>query len=407
METTKSRRTRVGLLALRGLSLQRRLPLLICVLLLCILVVFSISSYLTVKKTYLEAGRDRLRSLSTQLSTLFGQSFQALLQTSRQSANQESIRTFLATNKDDDKFNALQDLQKLKQDTVTISSVLLNKKGQPLLNVFRDGSQEKLPEVPGLINASIPESGLIGSIYRVGDRMYYPVIIPVREGGNTIGYLQRWRRLSATQQGIQQLSLLLGADATFYIGNKDGSLWTDMIKPLTPPKGIDSQRSGVFDFDGERGRSIAASQPILHTPWLLTVEFPRATLLEAPNRFLRWLVLAGMLFTAVGSFLAWIMSRNLTKPLKDLTAASSALASGDYSAAVPVERRDEMGKLARAFNAMSGKIRKAHATLEQQVKETGQMNEQLRELTAHLQNIREEERMHIAREMHDELGQLL
>jgi signal transduction histidine kinase len=139
----------------------------------------------------------------------------------------------------------------------------------------------------------------------------------------------------------------------------------------------------------------------------LTVEFPRATLLEAPNRFLRWLVIAGMLFTAIGSFLAWIMSRNLTRPLKDLTAASSALASGDYSAAVPVERKDEMGKLARAFNAMSGKIRKAHTTLEQQVRETGHMNEQLRDLSAHLQNIREEERIHIAREMHDELGQLL
>jgi PAS domain S-box-containing protein len=36
-----------------------------------------------------------------------------------------------------------------------------------------------------------------------------------------------------------------------------------------------------------------------------------------------------------------------------------------------------------------------------------QMNNQLRELTSHLQNIREEERTHIAREIHDELGQQL
>lgn len=36
-----------------------------------------------------------------------------------------------------------------------------------------------------------------------------------------------------------------------------------------------------------------------------------------------------------------------------------------------------------------------------------QMNEQLRNLTSHLQNIREEERTHIAREIHDELGQYL
>lgn len=35
------------------------------------------------------------------------------------------------------------------------------------------------------------------------------------------------------------------------------------------------------------------------------------------------------------------------------------------------------------------------------------LSEQLRELTGHLQNVREEERMHVAREIHDELGQQL
>lgn len=407
METTKSRKSRVGRIPLRGLSLQRRLPLLICVLLLSILVVFSIASYLTVKKSYLEAGKDRLRSLSTQLSTLFGQSFQTLLQTSRQTANQESIRAFLIKGTENERLNALQDLQKARADTLSLSTTLFNQQKKPVLHILKEGLKETLPEDLSLLNGTIPEAGIIGNIYRVSNNMYYPVVIPVKEGKTIIGYLHRWRRLFASQQGIQQLTQLLGAGATLYVANKDGSLWTDMIKPLTPPKGIADHTDNFFDLNGEHGPSIAASQPILHTPWLLTVEFSRSTLLEAPNRFLRWLVIAGMLFTAIGSFLAWIMSRNLTRPLKDLTAASSALASGDYSVAVPMERKDEMGKLARAFNAMSGKIRKAHDTLEQKVRETGHMNEQLRDLTAHLQNIREEERIHIAREMHDELGQLL
>jgi len=40
-------------------------------------------------------------------------------------------------------------------------------------------------------------------------------------------------------------------------------------------------------------------------------------------------------------------------------------------------------------------------------KETKELNEQLRSLTAHLQNVREEEQARIAREIHDELGQIL
>jgi signal transduction histidine kinase len=45
--------------------------------------------------------------------------------------------------------------------------------------------------------------------------------------------------------------------------------------------------------------------------------------------------------------------------------------------------------------------------ISKQKKEIQQINEQLRELTAHLQQVREEERMIIAREIHDELGQQL
>lgn len=407
METQKSRRPRTSRIPLHGLSLQQRLPLLICVLLLCILVVFSISSYLTVRKTYLESGRERLRSLSVQLSALFGQSFQTFLQSSRAAANQESIRAYLVNGTSEERLTALQDMQKLRQDSSTVSATLLDSQKKPVLHIIKEGIKEKLPEDPSLFDRSIPDAGFIGNISSINDLMYYPVVIPVIEGNKTVGYLQRWRKLSVSRQGILQLSQLLGTGATLYLGNKDGSLWSNLVRPIPPPTGIKDRGTGVFDFNGDNGPSIAASQAILHTPWLLTVEFARSTLLEAPNRFLRWLVIAGMLFTAIGSFLAWIMSRNLTRPLKDLTDASSALASGDYSVAVPVERKDEMGKLARAFNAMSGKIRKAHATLEQQVRETGLMNEQLRDLSAHLQNIREEERMHIAREMHDELGQLL
>ena len=83
------------------------------------------------------------------------------------------------------------------------------------------------------------------------------------------------------------------------------------------------------------------------------------------------------------------------------------MANGNYSLRVDPNRRDEVGKLARAFNAMVIQVNRAKSDLEKKVLEAEQVNRQLRDLSAHLQNIREEERMHIAREMHDELGQFL
>ena len=56
---------------------------------------------------------------------------------------------------------------------------------------------------------------------------------------------------------------------------------------------------------------------------------------------------------------------------------------------------------------MSVHLRDARNKMEEKINEAENLNIQLRKLTAHLQDVRDEERKRIAREMHDELGQLL
>ena len=65
--------------------------------------------------------------------------------------------------------------------------------------------------------------------------------------------------------------------------------------------------------------------------------------------------------------------------------------------------------LVRLPSAISKAIENKMMQKEKQVaeKETKELNEQLRSLAAHLQDVREEEQARIAREIHDELGQIL
>ncbi len=56
---------------------------------------------------------------------------------------------------------------------------------------------------------------------------------------------------------------------------------------------------------------------------------------------------------------------------------------------------------------MAAKVNRCREELEMKVEETEEMTKLLRALSAHLQDIREEERIRIARGMQDELGQLL
>jgi two-component system sensor histidine kinase BaeS len=61
----------------------------------------------------------------------------------------------------------------------------------------------------------------------------------------------------------------------------------------------------------------------------------------------------------VAMILAIILARTLTKPLRELTVATRAVASGDLEQQVPVRSRDELGQLAEAFNQMNANL--AHA----------------------------------------------
>ena len=55
---------------------------------------------------------------------------------------------------------------------------------------------------------------------------------------------------------------------------------------------------------------------------------------------------------------AFLFSKNLSYPLKELVSASEKLADGDFSAKVKFKRKDEVGKLAESFNKMSEELKR-------------------------------------------------
>jgi signal transduction histidine kinase len=395
-------------LLLRGLSIQQRLPLLICVLLLSIMITFTWISYFGVKNAALKSGKSRLYSLTDQLSSMFSQSYQLVMTSTRAAAGQESIKKFLQTPTPEVQTEAMKALQKLRLDSTWVLTELLDAKRQPVLHAGRDSVRISARFDSLWPNFALDNFGSVGKIYLLKDSMYYPIIVPVSDNQQVIGHLVRWRLLATTQKSLEQLSQLLGTKATLYVGNADGTLWTDMIKPVSyeHPDAIKSHEP--FEYSGKQGKQfIASAKPIANTPWIVAVEFSRELVLKTANDFLQWIIIAGSVLIAIGIFVAWLMSRSITRPLNKLTAASSAIANGDYSATVAVERKDEIGKLSRAFNTMIGQVSRATQGMEQKIIETSDANEQLRNLSAYLQNVREDERIHIAREMHDELGQLL
>ncbi len=65
----------------------------------------------------------------------------------------------------------------------------------------------------------------------------------------------------------------------------------------------------------------------------------------------------GALFVAL--LLGIFLARTLTRPLRELTAATRAVAEGDLGLTVPVRSRDELGELTASFNRMSEELNRS------------------------------------------------
>lgn len=129
---------------------------------------------------------------------------------------------------------------------------------------------------------------------------------------------------------------------------------------------------------------------------------PRQVLFAQANRtavqYLTWLGLAG----GMALLLGWVSSNILViQPINALLQSSTRLARGDLTARTGLRHgHDEFGQLTLSFDLMA-------QALEQRERERQRANLKLQLLSHRLVEVQESERRHIARELHDEIGQTL
>jgi signal transduction histidine kinase len=89
--------------------------------------------------------------------------------------------------------------------------------------------------------------------------------------------------------------------------------------------------------------------------------------LETVNRAIVW---AGLAAAALALLLGALLAQGLTRPLRQMTQATRAVAAGDLAQQVRVDSRDELGELARDFNQMARALQTAEAQRQQLLADT-------------------------------------
>jgi PAS domain S-box-containing protein len=165
------------------------------------------------------------------------------------------------------------------------------------------------------------------------------------------------------------LKRLVGDDATILIGNAAGAPWTDLTSVMPPPP-VDTAHTGTREYDRSAGdRRLGAVSTIRGTPWAVWVEFPNAMVTAPARSFLSRMMATGLIVVIVGAALVRFVTSRLTAPLGALTQAAESLAAGDYGRRVTVGRRDEVGRLGAAFNAMSAEVQEGRQRLEARIQD--------------------------------------
>jgi signal transduction histidine kinase len=100
---------------------------------------------------------------------------------------------------------------------------------------------------------------------------------------------------------------------------------------------------------------------------LITGQTPVRSVIETRylNSVNQSLLVAALGGALIALLLGLFLARSLAQPLRDLTAATHAMAQGNLKQQVPVRSADEVGELASAFNQMSADLARANQSRKQ------------------------------------------
>lgn len=371
-----------------GLSLEHKLPLLISALLLIVIAVFGWAAYREVRESALVSATERVKRVARQLAEF------SASQTARRSealvalgGSAEPLELMRGRGSAARAEEAVRDAA-TPLDSVVSTWILTSATGERRLTIGATPSDHELALLDSLTGvAATSRVAQTGPFVPVGDSVWFWAVVPVGPAERLEGFVVQRRRVPNAPAVVAQIRELAGRDVSLRFASVNGDVWTDVEggpeDALLPAPLPDSTFEAVAP-SGER--IIGAVARVDGTPNLVVLFVPRSIVLQRPDAFRRRIMMSGLIVLIAGTVAAWLLSRHVTRPLREVSQAADAVASGDYDQRVVVERDDELGRLGDAFNVMAERIGIARTELEQRVDDSMAMSDALSELNTELRS---------------------
>jgi signal transduction histidine kinase len=217
-------------------------------------------------------------------------------------------------------------------------------------------------------------------------RVYYWSTVPVVRDGARIGWIAVQSRISQRPGADKQINSILGDRTAAYFRNGNDDFWSSVggvptprptgAPALTKPRSADTATSATYARP-KHGEVITTATLIRGTPWWLVLEVDRSAVESGARSLLIQFSLVSLLLLIAATTVSWLVIRHAVRPLVDLTDAATLMAHGDYSARVPPQGTDEVGRLAISFNEMATEVAASQSKLAGQVQEAHRLASEL------------------------------
>lgn len=107
---------------------------------------------------------------------------------------------------------------------------------------------------------------------------------------------------------------------------------------------------GSGEYTYNRITKIAAYAPVQDTPWIIIFGIEKSEILASVKMLQNILIVISIAAVLIGALVTYFVSSGIASPIKKVTNVAQQIADGNFDVTLDVKSKDEVGRLANAFN---------------------------------------------------------
>ena len=273
-----------------------------------------------------------------------------------------------------DSKSILDQLLSRQEDLGYNFAIVLDPSGHVLARTDSPQVGQDLSQRP-LIAKSVKSLGSAAGVWREGDQLFYSVAVPIQKAFDVIGYLVTGYRIrDGVARAINEVS---GSDVAFVVFDKGklevaGTSFSPTMRTALK-RALEHQaeeiepavRNGTeipqLELNVEGEPWTARLTPLRDTggqPVGATLALASLSRALADFRQIEGLLVAvGIASILIGALISYFLVRRTLAPVRQLVASAEAARQGNFDLTIATDRRDEVGRLAAAFDGLLAELR--------------------------------------------------